>query len=90
MRERVHPAELRESALDDPVVVAHALGHDRLSVAGQTHGGKWISRRSLMVVAPFGRRLPVPAVSVAHSTPSVVRIAARAVGAVRNAAAACD
>ena len=34
---------------------------------------------------------PMPAVSVAHSpTPSAVRIAARRVGAVRNAAAACD
>ena len=36
------------------------------------------------------RRAPWPAVSVAHSpTPSAVRIAARSVGAVRKAAAAC-
>ena len=37
------------------------------------------------------RRSPWPTVSVAHSpTPSAVRIAARRVGAVRKAAAACD
>ena len=44
-----------------------------------------------MSVPPSGRRSPWPTVSVAHSpTPSAVRIAARRVGAVRNAAAACD
>ena len=53
--------------------------------------GNLISRRSAIAVPPSGRRSPRPTVSVAHSpTPSAVKIAARRVGAVRNAAAACD
>ena len=51
--------------------------------------GNLISLSSVMSVRPSGRRSPCPTVSVAHSpTPSAVRIAARLVGAVRNAAAA--
>ena len=53
--------------------------------------GYLISRRSVIVGAAVGRRSPWPTVSVAHSpTPSAVRIAARRVGAVRKAAAACE
>jgi hypothetical protein len=53
--------------------------------------GNRISRRAVMAVAPCGRRSPWPIDSVAHSpTPSVVRMAARRVGAVRKAAAAWD
>src|SRR6185436_14662700 len=41
--------------------------------------------------APPAPRSPRPTVSVAHSpTPSAVKIAARRVGAVKKAAAACD
>src|SRR6266700_6222743 len=53
--------------------------------------GNLISRKSLIVVAPFAHRSPFPTDSVAHSpTASVVKMAARRVGAVRKAAAACD
>ena len=53
--------------------------------------GNRISRRSVISVRSFARRSPCPTVSVAHSpTPSAVKIAARRVGAVRKAAAACD
>ena len=50
-----------------------------------------LARPIMADLAPSGRRSPCPTVSVAHSpTPSAVRIAARRVGAVRKAAAACD
>src|SRR5258706_3784455 len=52
--------------------------------------GYLTSRSSVMRAAPPDCRSPWPTVRVAHSpTPSAVRIAARGVGAVRKAAAAC-